>query len=77
MVEIQEGKTTIVSIVKLATYNLFDTWSCLAAPLREGGREAQTGLLALGSAPSVTVNLLVFELCAIVWLIRNSHLYVD
>ncbi|KAK2495927.1 hypothetical protein MC885_013640 [Smutsia gigantea] len=35
VVEIQEGKTTVVSIIELATYNLFNSWSCLAAPLRE------------------------------------------
>lgn len=59
--EIQEGKTTIVSIIKLATHNLFNTWSSLAAPLQEGGgRGAQTGLQAPGSAPSVTVNLTVY-----------------
>lgn len=80
VVEIQKGKTTIVSIIELAIYNLFNTWSCLAAPLREGKREVTNW------APSSRIrsfcdhkshSLLFFKLFSIVWLIRNSHLYLD
>ncbi|KAM7318631.1 hypothetical protein ACRRTK_021743 [Alexandromys fortis] len=38
VVEIQEGKTTVVSIAALATHDLLNARSRLAAPLREGKR---------------------------------------
>lgn len=56
MVKIQEGKTTVVSIAALATHDLLNVRSRLAAPLRDGWTEAQRGLLAPGSAPSETIN---------------------